>query len=134
MMMEFGIVQNGILDEPRAINKIRSADWILTEFNNQNSPSTFYTVSSCSCPSTVDSDQDGIFDAEDVDDDNDGILDADEYECPALVNNFICNWIMDNASNRNEGIIDDPTIVASVQDYTSGSGLTLNTYYQLLDH
>ncbi|NND10508.1 MAG: DUF2341 domain-containing protein, partial [Flavobacteriaceae bacterium] len=118
---------NGILDEPRAINTIRSSDWILTEFNNQNSPSTFYSINSCSCPSTVDTDQDGIFDSQDVDDDNDGILDLDEYECPALVNNFICNWIMDNPSNRNEGLIDDSTIVASVQDYTQGTGITLDT-------
>ncbi len=41
----------GIIDEPRVINTIRSVDWILTEFNNQNSPSTFYSTSSCSiCP------------------------------------------------------------------------------------
>ena len=36
----------GKLDEVRVSNTIRSADWILSEYNNQNSPSTFYTVGS----------------------------------------------------------------------------------------
>jgi len=35
---------NGILDEQRFASVARSADWILTEYNNQNSPSTFYTL------------------------------------------------------------------------------------------
>lgn len=34
----------GLMDEARASNSIRSADWITTEFNSQNSPSTFYTL------------------------------------------------------------------------------------------
>jgi prepilin-type N-terminal cleavage/methylation domain-containing protein len=36
----------GNLDEVRASNTARSPDWIVTEYNNQNSPSTFYTVGS----------------------------------------------------------------------------------------
>jgi len=32
---------DGILDEVRVSNTLRSADWVVTEFNNQNSPSTF---------------------------------------------------------------------------------------------
>jgi hypothetical protein len=36
---------NGTIDEARVSNVARSADWILTEYNNQNSPSTFYNVS-----------------------------------------------------------------------------------------
>lgn len=36
---------SGSLDEFRIANVIRSVDWILTEYNNQSSPSTFYTVS-----------------------------------------------------------------------------------------
>ncbi|HNY42327.1 MAG TPA: DUF2341 domain-containing protein [Bryobacteraceae bacterium] len=32
------------VDEARVSNVARSADWILAEYNNQNSPSTFYTV------------------------------------------------------------------------------------------
>jgi RHS repeat-associated protein len=36
---------NGLLDETRISNIARSADWILTEYNNQNSPSTFYGIS-----------------------------------------------------------------------------------------
>jgi hypothetical protein len=36
---------NGILDEMRLSNVARSTDWIKTEYNNQNSPSTFYTLS-----------------------------------------------------------------------------------------
>jgi len=34
----------GIIDEMKISNIVRSSDWILTEYNNQNSPSTFYTV------------------------------------------------------------------------------------------
>jgi len=40
-----GFYFNGIIDEGRVISAERSADWILTEYNNQNSPSTFYTKS-----------------------------------------------------------------------------------------
>ena len=36
----------GTLDELRVSNTTRSPGWIATEYNNQNSPSTFYTVSS----------------------------------------------------------------------------------------
>ncbi len=32
------------MDEIRIASVARSADWLLTEFNNQNSPGTFYTV------------------------------------------------------------------------------------------
>ncbi|MDA0773139.1 MAG: DUF2341 domain-containing protein, partial [Cyanobacteria bacterium] len=35
---------DGKLDEMRIANKAHSEDWIETEFNNQNSPGTFYTV------------------------------------------------------------------------------------------
>ena len=35
---------NGIIDELRVQNIARDAGWIKTEFNNQSSPSTFYTV------------------------------------------------------------------------------------------
>ncbi len=38
--------QNGSMDEFRISNVVRSASWILAEYNNQSSPSTFYTVSS----------------------------------------------------------------------------------------
>ena len=34
----------GILDEVRVSNAARTADWVTTEYNNQSSPSTFYTV------------------------------------------------------------------------------------------
>lgn len=36
---------NGPIDEVRVSTSVRSADWIATEYNNQNSPSTFYSVS-----------------------------------------------------------------------------------------
>ncbi len=36
---------DGQLDEVRISNVSRSANWILTEYRNQNSPSTFYSVS-----------------------------------------------------------------------------------------
>jgi len=36
----------GTMDEVRVSNMVRSSDWIKTEYNNQNSPSTFYTVGS----------------------------------------------------------------------------------------
>ena len=35
---------HGILDEIRISNIARSADWITTEFNNQNDTSSFYSV------------------------------------------------------------------------------------------
>ena len=34
----------GTIDEVRVSSTIRNADWILTEYNNQSSPSTFYTL------------------------------------------------------------------------------------------
>ena len=40
----YGQYFNGTLDEIRISNIPRSADWIATEFNNQSSPSTFYTL------------------------------------------------------------------------------------------
>ena len=36
---------NGYEDEVRISNVARSADWIKTEYNNQSSPSTFYSLS-----------------------------------------------------------------------------------------
>ena len=42
---------NGICDEVRiSIGIQRSASWILTEYNNQNDPSTFYTIGSEAAP------------------------------------------------------------------------------------
>ncbi len=38
--------QNGNMDEFRISSVVRSASWILAEYNNQSSPSNFYTVSS----------------------------------------------------------------------------------------
>jgi RHS repeat-associated protein len=35
---------NGLIDEARISNVARSADWIAAEYNNQNSPATFYSV------------------------------------------------------------------------------------------
>ncbi len=37
---------DGVIDEIRVSNVVRSAGWILTEYNNQSSTSTFYTVGS----------------------------------------------------------------------------------------
>jgi hypothetical protein len=37
---------DGIIDEIRASDEIRSSSWIATEYANQNSPSGFYTVGS----------------------------------------------------------------------------------------
>lgn len=37
---------NGDVDELRASNSLRSANWIATEYANQNSPSTFFTLGS----------------------------------------------------------------------------------------
>lgn len=34
----------GLMDECRVSDSVRSADWIATEYNNQNSPGTFYTL------------------------------------------------------------------------------------------
>ncbi len=35
---------DGFLDEVRIISALRSSGWVATEYNNQNSPSTFYSV------------------------------------------------------------------------------------------
>ncbi len=35
---------NGVLDEARISNSARSADWVATEYNNQSTPSAFYTI------------------------------------------------------------------------------------------
>jgi hypothetical protein len=35
---------NGALDEARISNSARSADWVATEYNNQSTPSAFYTI------------------------------------------------------------------------------------------
>jgi hypothetical protein len=44
----------GTIDEVRVASSVRSAGWVLTEYNNQNSPSTFITVQGCeSKPPTV---------------------------------------------------------------------------------
>src|SRR3989338_7541347 len=40
-----GIFYDGTLDEVRVSNIVRPADWIATEYNNQLSPQTFYTLS-----------------------------------------------------------------------------------------
>ena len=37
---------DGTIDEARVASASRSAGWVLTEYNNQNSPSTFYSVGS----------------------------------------------------------------------------------------
>jgi hypothetical protein len=44
---------NGIIDEPRFSSVARSAAWIAAEYNNQNSPGTFITMGSESCPSAT---------------------------------------------------------------------------------
>ena len=41
-----GSYMPGSFDEVRISSNVRSADWILTGYNNQNSPPTFYTVGS----------------------------------------------------------------------------------------
>jgi len=42
---EAGNRLNGDLDEIRASNTVLSADWVATEYNNQNSPASFYSFS-----------------------------------------------------------------------------------------
>ena len=37
---------NGTIDEVRISNVARSADWVASSYNNENSPSTFYTLAS----------------------------------------------------------------------------------------
>ncbi|MHA2374213.1 MAG: DUF2341 domain-containing protein, partial [Candidatus Thorarchaeota archaeon] len=48
-----GFIQewDGRIDEVRVSNSYRSSGWILTEFNNQNDPDSFYSVSSEIVPS-----------------------------------------------------------------------------------
>jgi hypothetical protein len=42
--------QNGIMDEVRVLNAALPSGWIATEYNNHNSPSTFYSVGSEQTP------------------------------------------------------------------------------------
>jgi len=42
----------GIIDEVRVLYNKGDANWITTEYNNQNSPSTFYTATAVSAPIT----------------------------------------------------------------------------------
>jgi hypothetical protein len=39
-----GLMFTGTLDEVRVSKTARSADWVKTEYNNQNSPSSFYAL------------------------------------------------------------------------------------------
>jgi len=41
---------NGLIDEVRVSNIARSADWIATEYNNQYTPSAFYSFGSEESP------------------------------------------------------------------------------------
>lgn len=45
-----GAYFSGDIDEVRVAGNVFSPDWILTEYNNQSSPSTFYTVGSAVVP------------------------------------------------------------------------------------
>jgi hypothetical protein len=54
----FILTSGAMVDEARVSNIARSADWISAEYNNQNSPNTFYTISgqdpaSISIPRTI---------------------------------------------------------------------------------
>ena len=40
--------RTGGIDEARISSTVRSADWILAEYNNQSSPSTFYALANIS--------------------------------------------------------------------------------------
>jgi len=42
--LQSGYLFGGFIDEARVLNTAKSDDWICTEYNNQNDPSTFYSV------------------------------------------------------------------------------------------
>src|SRR5690606_6846399 len=44
---------DGIIDEARITDDIKSADWIETEYNNQNDPASFYTLGSAESESSA---------------------------------------------------------------------------------
>ena len=44
---------NGSVDEVRVSSGVRSADWVATEYANESSPSTFYTMESQATPSSA---------------------------------------------------------------------------------
>jgi hypothetical protein len=44
---------DGVIDEARIANVARSVDWMKTEYNNQNNPSSFYSVDPPQCPDIV---------------------------------------------------------------------------------
>src|SRR4029077_11832271 len=45
-LQPYGLYDHATIDEFRVSTIARSADWIATEYNNQSSPSTFYTIGS----------------------------------------------------------------------------------------
>ena len=44
----YGLGSSGFADEVRISNSIRSADWVATEYNNENAPGTYITISGAS--------------------------------------------------------------------------------------
>lgn len=57
---------NGLIDEPRISPVARDAAWLLTEYNNQNSPASFYAVSAEMPVLNLYPDQDGDTFGQDV--------------------------------------------------------------------
>jgi hypothetical protein len=45
-----GLFYNGVVDEVHLSSALRSADWIKAEYNNQNSPASFYSISAGEVP------------------------------------------------------------------------------------
>jgi hypothetical protein len=53
---------NGIIDEVRVSNEVRSAEWIQTSFTNQNNPGSFYGIGAEELQCTLDVDcDDGLY-------------------------------------------------------------------------
>jgi len=50
----FGASYTGTLDETRISDNIRSADYVTTSYNNQNNPSTFYSIGTIEIPAIPD--------------------------------------------------------------------------------
>ena len=117
---------NGLIDEVRISDSLRSSSWVKTEYNNQSSPSTFYSVGSLedvtinlvawvkvpSLSSTVDTDIYMYFGDENESNSND----ANVWDVNAALVMHFNNNALDSTSYTNT------TTVSGSPEYATGIG------------
>jgi len=105
---------DGIIDEVSVSNTLRSADWIAAEYNNQNSPSTFYSLAE-----------------EEI-----GLPDAPTIATPTALSSSVIRWnFTDNSSYEtgfrvytNADVLATSSATANLSSLTE-TGLSENTQY-----